>query len=207
MKTKLQKRLGLVQDTREVECPFGPGIFFTLRRSGHPAVKAWQEKIRASSPFAPAFLAELQKEQARAIFSGRGGKVDRAAVADRALNRIEIPADQLANLEAMNLERIGVFVEGWRGVTDVDDAEIPFTYEALAEFLSAPELMAEGELFATWESDPDEETGKVETGRRTLGQALIAWIEDEVAHDERWVEALAKNSEASSAGEPASSNG
>lgn len=198
MKTNLQRRFGIVRDVREVECPFGPGIFFGIRRAGHPAVVAHAEKLQAEAPFVQKFYAALAKAKTRQMLLGKSGKVDVEAIAEKVFGGEDADQKSLAQLLRSNCERIATFIDSWRGLEDEAGNPLDYTLENAVALLQAPELLGENEPYASQELELEDGTKRVV--RRTLGGALQAWIEEEAGSQQEYVEAAAKNSPASSVG-------
>lgn len=200
MKTNLQRRFGIVRDTREVECPFGPGIFFTLRRSGHPAVVAFAEEMAEKAVLVKRFHEAMSRERLRLTMIGKGNeKPNVEAIAKRIFEEDAEPTGMsFQELLTNNVRRIATHIESWRGVEDEEGAPLPFSVEAAMELLQAPEVIGENEPFAEGKLTKDD--GTEITYRRTLGGALQAWIESEVESSDAWIEGARGNLQASSAG-------
>jgi len=205
MKTNLQRRFGIVRDVREVECPFGPGIFFGIRRVGHPAVVAQAEKLQAEAPLVQKFYAELAKAKTKQVLLGKSGKVDVEAIAEKVFGGEVADQKSLAELLRSNCERIATFIDSWRGLENEAGEPLELTLDNAVALLQAPELLGENEPYASQELELED--GNKRVIRRTLGGALQAWLEEEANRQQDYVEAAAKNSQASSAGVPVSSAG
>src|SRR5688572_6365387 len=126
-KNSFRKRFGLIQDTREVECPFAPGIFFTLRRPSHPEVVAFMKQAADGSPLVKKFGDAYQRAQTRLALAGKGGKVDREAIAAKVCDDESVDLAALNGLQRHALERFSVYVESWRGLDDENGEPLPFS--------------------------------------------------------------------------------
>lgn len=207
-----KKKLGILTDVRPVADPLGVGVTFHIRSKRHPAYKAFVAELAKHNKFGQALQAELSREQTQAAIAGR--KVNKAAAIDRAFDKCGDAFGNSADFIAENIRRVAHLLDGWEG----EDTE--FSVDAAVELLSlenplppgtpyrekeipldADELAAEKENAASESREPK----TARTVVRNLGEALMAFIEEEADKEDLYVEGLAKNSQASSAGAPDSS--
>lgn len=209
-----KSKFGILKDVRAVPDPFGCGVTFLIRRKGHPAYKAFAENIAHSSELATAFGVELSRAQMKAQMTGK--KVDKEAAIDRAIDKAGFNGKSGAEFILANRTRVAHLLDGWKG-EDVD-----FSIEAAVEMFSLENPLDASVPYARKEIDLDEDELAAERERaaregreakttrtltRNLGEALMAFVEEEADREEAYLEGLAKNSAASSAGVPDSSAG
>ncbi len=205
-KTKLQSKFGIVQDVRAVEDPWGLGITFDVRRKGHPAYKAFAATLAESNKLSQAFQVELSRQQIKASMTGK--KVDKEAAIDRAIDRAGLDLGSATGFVESNVRRVAHLLDGWSGHAYEDTGEeVPFTLDAAIELLSLENAIDPDLPYATRTIEPDEEGGETKTIQRTLGEAIMAFLEEKADEQEAYLEGLAKNSPASSVGVADSSAG
>lgn len=205
MRTKLQAKFGIVKDVRAVEDPWGLGITFQIRRKGHPAYKAFAEQLAGDNKLSQAFQIELSRQQIKASMTGK--KLDKEAAIDRAIDRVGMDIGSAKGFVESNVRRVAHLLDGWSGHELEDGTPVEFTTEAAIELLSLENPLDPALPFATRVIEPEEEGAEPKIIHRTLGEALMAFIEEEADREEAYLEGLSKNSVASSAGVPASSAG
>lgn len=198
-----QTRFGIVRDVRSVPDPYGLGITFLIRRKGHPAYKDFAAQLTADNKLSQAFQLELSREQVRASMTGK--KINKEAAVDRAIDRIGSDLGSTQDFIAKNIERVAHLLDGWQGNLYDDGTEVEFSLAEAIEMLSLENPIDPALPYATRTIEPDEEGGEPKTVHRKLGEALMAFIEEQADDEEAYLEGLAKNSAASSAGAPASS--
>jgi len=179
--------------------PFGIGITFHIRRKGHPAYKAFTATLAESNKLSQAFQRELSRQQIKASMTGR--KVDKEAAIDKAIDTTGLDLGSAATFVADNIRRVAHLLDGWEG------EDVEFSLDAAIELLSLENPLDASQPYATKTIEPDEEGGEAKVIHRNLGEALMAFIEEESDKEDLYIEGLAKNSQASSAGVPASSAG
>lgn len=207
-----KSKFGILKDVRPVPDPFGCGVTFLIRRKGHPAYKAFAASLTEGSELSRAFGIELGKQQMKAQMTGK--KVDKEAAIDRAFDKVAFDPKSSADFITTNRTRVAHLLDGWEG------EDVEFSIDAAVEMFSLENPLDESVPFARKEIDLDEDELAAEreraaregrepkttrTLKRNLGEALMAFIEEEADREEAYLEALGKNSAASSAGVPASS--
>lgn len=197
--SKFQSRFGILQMVRAVADPFGIGITFHIRSKRHPAYKAFAAELAEKNQLSKAFQVELSRQQIKASMTGK--KIDKEAAIDKAIDRAGLDVGSASTFIADNIRRVAHLLDGWEG-EDVD-----FSLDNAIELLSLENPLEPDQPYATKTIEPDEEGGEAKTVHRTLGEALMAFIEEESDKEDLYIEGLAKNSAASSAGAPASSAG
>ena len=209
-----KSKFGILKDVRRVADPFGCGVTFLVRRKGHPAYKAHVAGIANTSELATAFGVELGRAQMKSQMTGK--KIDKEAAIDRAIDKVGFDTRSGAAFILSNRTRIAHLLDGWEG------EDVEFSVDAAVEMFSLENPLDESTPYARKEIDLDDDALEVEkneaaregreakttrTLTRNLGEALMAFIEEEADREEAYLEGLAKNSAASSAGVPASSAG
>ena len=209
-----KSKFGILKDVRRVADPFGCGVTFLIRRKGHPAYKAYTESLASTSELATAFGLELGRAQMKAQMTGK--KIDKEAAIDRAIDKVGFDTRSGAAFLLANRTRIAHLLDGWEG------EDVEFSVAAAVEMFSLENPLDDSVPYARKEIDLDDDELAVErehaaregrepkttrTLTRNLGEALMAFIEEEADREEAYLEALAKNSAASSAVAPDSSAG
>ena len=207
-----KSKFGILKDVRPVPDPFGCGVTFLIRRKGHPAYKAFAASLTEGSELSRAFGIELGKQQMKAQMTGK--KVDKEAAIDRAFDKVGFDTKSGAEFLATNRTRVAHLLDGWEG------EDVEFSVAAAVEMFSLENPLDESVPYARKEIDLDEDELAAERERaqregrepkttrtltRNLGEALMAFIEEEADREEAYLEGIAKNSAASLVGAPASS--
>lgn len=186
------KKLGLLTDVRSVPDPLGCGVTFHIRSKRHPAYKAIAAELAAKNPIGRALQAELSREQSRAAIAGR--KVDKEAAVNRVFDKLDENAFDSREFIADNIRRVATLLDGWEG------EDTPFTLEAAIELLSLETPLDPALPYATKTVEPDEPGGETTTLHRNLGEALMAFIEEQADEEAAFLEGVEKNSAPSAAG-------
>lgn len=207
-----KSKFGILKDVRAVPDPFGCGVTFHIRRKGHPAYKAFAASLSEGNELSAAFGVELARQQMKAQMTGK--KLDKEAAIDRAFDKVGFDAKAGTDFLAANRRRVAHLLDGW------DGEDVEFSIDAAVEMFSLENPLDDATPYARKEIDLDDDALEVEkneaaregreakttrTLTRNLGEALMAFIEEEADREEAYLEGLAKNSVASSAGVPASS--